>query len=567
MSIFNQLKSVGTVTTEIETHELIKSCGLGDKRKALASSLSGGQMRKLQLCLMFTGGSQVCLVDECSSGVDALARRRLQDILLRERNRSNRTIVLTTHFLDEAEALADNVAIMSKGSLRVEGTAPDIKASLGGGYRLQVYDKLVCKDVQLEAGATKQENDDHITFNLPDSASTANVLAEIETHTFSDYQISGPTIENAFINIADEMNSPETPPLEDTMANGGIEGSCPSAEDVQHKNSLVGRNFINLHNGRRIGPWKQWALLLRKRMIVFRRDPLPNVAALLIPILASALTSLYLRNFQGAACSPGATVATPTISSLGTQGNYSLLVGPSSRFAPEDIDRIAAAVPKQASGVVSTEASQNLSSSLHMINDQTGFEDYIVQNFHSVSPGGFFLGDPDLPTMLAYRADGQISFAAISQNALNNVRYNQSVATQFQPFAAPFKPNQGSTLQFSVYLGLSFAIFPAFFCLYPTRERLSNVRALQYSNAVRALPLWLAYATWDFLFVLAGMTFSIIILSTSTSAWYHLEYLFVVFLLYGLASILYCYAISLFVKSQVSPGSARFIMKILTEAI
>lgn len=74
VQVFNRLKSTGKPSTKAEIHELIAACDLDRKVNAQSRTLSGGQKRKLQLSMMFTGGSRVCCVDECSSGVDALAR-------------------------------------------------------------------------------------------------------------------------------------------------------------------------------------------------------------------------------------------------------------------------------------------------------------------------------------------------------------------------------------------------------------------------------------------------------------------------------------------------------------
>jgi ATP-binding cassette subfamily A (ABC1) protein 3 len=79
--------------------------------------------------MMFAGGSAVCCVDEVSTGLDPISRRRIWEILLAERHR--RTIIMTTHFLDEADYLADNIVIMYKGSLRAEGTAATLKNRFG----------------------------------------------------------------------------------------------------------------------------------------------------------------------------------------------------------------------------------------------------------------------------------------------------------------------------------------------------------------------------------------------------------------------------------------------------
>lgn len=97
------------------------------------------------------------------------------------------------------------------------------------------------------------------------------------------------------------------------------------------------------------------------------------------------------------------------------------------------------------------------------------------------------------------------------------------------------------------------ACYPAFFALYPTRERLLKIRELQYSNGARPLPLWLAYLSFDWLNILCGSVLMTIILATSTpDNWWNIGYLFIVLFLYGLASLLWAYMIALVAKSQLS---------------
>ncbi|KAK5277813.1 hypothetical protein LTR40_009935 [Exophiala xenobiotica] len=96
------------------------------------------------------------------------------------------------------------------------------------------------------------------------------------------------------------------------------------------------------------------------------------------------------------------------------------------------------------------------------------------------------------------------------------------------------------------------AVYPSFFALYPTIERLRNVRGLHYSNGVRSAPLWLAYTTFDFIIAVITSAVAVIIFRAASDVWYHIEYLFVVFFLYGLASTLLSYVISLFSRSQLA---------------
>lgn len=103
------------------------------------------------------------------------------------------------------------------------------------------------------------------------------------------------------------------------------------------------------------------------------------------------------------------------------------------------------------------------------------------------------------------------------------------------------------------YVGLVFTLFPTFFVLYPTVERIKHVRALHYSNGVRALPLWLAYMLFDLIPVLVvAAVSSAIMLTGGGDIWYNFGFFPVVIILYGIASILLAYNVSLVAKSQLS---------------
>ena len=99
------------------------------------SQLSGGSKRKLSLAMALVGNSKIIFLDEPTSGMDAFSRRQIWEILERIKA-DKRTIILTTHHLDEAEILADRIGIMSKGQLLAVGTSEFIKRKFGEGYNL-----------------------------------------------------------------------------------------------------------------------------------------------------------------------------------------------------------------------------------------------------------------------------------------------------------------------------------------------------------------------------------------------------------------------------------------------
>ncbi|KAL8935627.1 MAG: hypothetical protein Q9216_005333 [Gyalolechia sp. 2 TL-2023] len=538
--VFNRLKSAEKPSSKADIEGLIKACDLDRKIGAKSRHLSGGQKRKLQLSMMFTGGSRVCCVDECSSGVDALARQKLWNILLAERGA--RTIIFTTHFLDEADLLSDQIAILSKGSLKAYGSAVELKHKLGNGYRILVSDNSKNRNALdgLE-GVPKKSMYGQTVYTLPTSAEAAEFVRNLERFGIDNYEITSPTIEEIFFNVAEEAEAALIMHQADT--------NQFEAEDKQidRKPSDEG---LQLQTGKRIGILRQAFTLFRKRWTVFQRNYLPSAAALLIPVIAAGLVTLFLKNFTIPGCSPGSQVTRSDIDSLRTQVNYSMVIGPVSRISPDALERIGATLPSGGSGgnVTST-----LESSVHPIDGTLeDFYEYIRQNFSEVTPGGFFLGDGVSPPTFAYKGNGDLSLAAITQNALDTLLTDVSISTQYQSFDVPWVSSAGKSLQLVIYFGLALCAYPAFFALYPTLERLRNVRQLHYSNGVRSISLWSAYVTFDFIIVVAVSVLSIIIFRGVTDQWYHLEYLFVALFCYGLASTLLSYVISLFARSQLA---------------
>jgi ABC-type multidrug transport system ATPase subunit len=187
-----------------------------------------------------------------------------------------------------------------------------------------------------------------------------------------------------------------------------------------------------------------------------------------------------------------------------------------------------------------------------MVDTATQFNDYINLNYANVTPAGFFLGDASSSPILAYKGNGDIYNGVFGQNIMDVMLTNISIATQFQPFDIPWAPGAGKSLQLVVYFGLAMAAYPGFFALYPTVERVRNIRGLEYSNGVRSLPLWLAYQSFDFMIVLISSAFSVIIFAAASSVFYNIGYLFIIFALFGLASILLSYVVSLFARTQLS---------------
>ncbi|CAJ1086292.1 LOW QUALITY PROTEIN: phospholipid-transporting ATPase ABCA1-like [Xyrichtys novacula] len=131
---YSRLKGRSRDEVKIEMDQMIKDVGLPHKRKDLAKNLSGGMQRKLSVAIAFVGGSKIVILDEPTAGVDPYARRGIWELLLKYKQ--GRTIILSTHHMDEADILGDRIAIISHGKMRCCGSSLFLKKCFGSGYYL-----------------------------------------------------------------------------------------------------------------------------------------------------------------------------------------------------------------------------------------------------------------------------------------------------------------------------------------------------------------------------------------------------------------------------------------------
>ncbi|CAN0464305.1 unnamed protein product [Ectocarpus sp. 8 AP-2014] len=114
----------------------MSAVSLGPTETQTAGTLSGGNKRKLSLAVALIGGPPVLLLDEPSSGMDPGARRSMWEVIS-SLSRS-RSVILTTHSMEECEAVCDRLGIMVGGRLRCIGTSQHLKGRFGGGYSIEV---------------------------------------------------------------------------------------------------------------------------------------------------------------------------------------------------------------------------------------------------------------------------------------------------------------------------------------------------------------------------------------------------------------------------------------------
>jgi ABC-2 type transport system ATP-binding protein len=112
-----------------KAEEMLPTFGLKETAEKKAKTLSGGMQRRLSIAMALISNPQILFLDEPTLGLDVLARRELWRAI--EKLKGSITIILTTHYMEEAEALSDRIGVMAKGRLKAVGTAAELKETTG----------------------------------------------------------------------------------------------------------------------------------------------------------------------------------------------------------------------------------------------------------------------------------------------------------------------------------------------------------------------------------------------------------------------------------------------------
>jgi len=185
-----------------KTNEILRLIGLEDKANAYARSLSGGMRRRLLLGKALVHSPQILVLDEPTAGVDIGLRQMLWDNV-RQLNADGMTVILTTHYLEEAQEMCDQIAIIHEGALRALDTTANLLSKLDTKTLVVEIESPV--DINLPAGVTQsQRADGTLAFTYSRSAiSPSEILDALRFAGVKilDIQTEQPDLQDVFLDI------------------------------------------------------------------------------------------------------------------------------------------------------------------------------------------------------------------------------------------------------------------------------------------------------------------------------------------------------------------------------
>ena len=188
------------------TDDLLRRFQLDEKRDAFYSHLSGGQKQRLALAMALVNEPDVVFLDEPTAGLDPQVRREIYDII-EELKRGRKTVLLTTHYIEEAERLCDRVAIVDQGRVIAQGTPRELKQRSAGTTRIEVRLARPLTDGmlgRLEGVANCREFEG--TFVLHSARPPQTIVAlvkqlEAENNELQSLEMFLPSLEDVFIEL------------------------------------------------------------------------------------------------------------------------------------------------------------------------------------------------------------------------------------------------------------------------------------------------------------------------------------------------------------------------------
>ncbi|ODN05472.1 ATP-binding cassette sub-family A member 3, partial [Orchesella cincta] len=492
LKFFCLLKGHDSDFVQSEVDRMITAMGLENKRHSQSQTLSGGMKRKLSVGIALVGGSQVVLLDEPTSGMDPGARRSTWDLITSEKK--NRTIVLSTHFMDEADLLGDRI---------------------GGGYHLiivkQPHCQVECITQLLQKTIPEVEVDQNIgaelSYSLPDEKSYMfpAMFEELEERKVelgvASYGCSITQMEEVFMRVGkqveDEMNRKKSEML----------GTKAAPVKVSMETLQTGSNF-RLHQsederseGFQLFTQQLWAMIVKKWLYGIR-NKLLLITQIVVPVAFLLIALVMLKTLPDV----NIPIERPLDLSKYTQmGRPVTALDCKNGFT--EICNVYRTVSEEQSTVQDTGDSnftQFILAESEKNQPRVNFQ-YIVgmraaenASTSKIDMVGYFNNQPFHAPPVALN----LISTALIRHVTKNDKYKLTMSNHPLPFTADDTldnlgnaQSEGFTVGFNVAFGMSF--LAASFVVFLIKERETKSKHLQYVSGVPFPIFWLAHFLFD----------------------------------------------------------------------
>ena len=292
---FSSLKGMKGNELKEEIRKYVDLLGLTHKMNKQSHTLSGGMKRKLSVGIALCGNSKVVLIDEASSGMDPAARRSLWDLL--QEVKHGRTILLSTHFMDEADVLGDRIAIMAEGELQAVGSSYFLKKRFGVGYRMVCAKEVGCNTNDITAQLKSYVNDVELESDI--GTEVTFILNQANVQLFKDMLES---FENNMKALRISSYGISLTTMEEVFLKVGVNAH---ALHSNNHDQTDGRDFVALQTGEEYGASKltgssmvinQVIAMLKKKFLYTLRKYKPLILMLILCIFL--LVSLKMNKIE-----------------------------------------------------------------------------------------------------------------------------------------------------------------------------------------------------------------------------------------------------------------------------